>query len=51
MKSHGKMGELREYLRTKMPDEMLKVLGVAKHPVITTNTGDPEIWNLSLKAR
>jgi uncharacterized caspase-like protein len=43
------MGELRAYLNTAMPDETQKVLGVAKRPVITTSSGDPDIWNLSLE--
>jgi hypothetical protein len=42
------MGELKDYMNTTMPDETQKVLGVAKHPFITTSTGDPDIWNLSL---
>lgn len=42
------LGELRAYLETDMPDETQKILGVAKHPVITTSSGDPGIWNLSL---
>ena len=45
------MGELRSYLQSAMPEETHRVLGVAKHPLITTSTGDPEIWNLSLKTR
>lgn len=43
------MGELKDYMKTSMPDETQKVLGVAKHPVITTSTGDPDIWNLTLQ--
>jgi hypothetical protein len=43
------MGELRAYLNTAMPNETQRVLGVAKRPVITTSTGDPDIWNLSLQ--
>ncbi len=43
------MGELRAYMNTAMPNETQKVLGVAKHPVITTSTGDPDIWNISLQ--
>lgn len=43
------LGELKDYLRTSMPAETQRVLGVAKHPVITTNTGDPDIWNLTLQ--
>ncbi len=43
------MGELKAYVTTVMPDETQKVIGVAKHPVITTSTGDPEIWNLTLQ--
>ena len=42
------MRELRAYLSTVMPDETQRVLGVAKHPLITTSTGDPAIWDLSL---
>jgi hypothetical protein len=42
------MGELRAYMESAMPDETQRVLGVAKRPVITTSTGDPDIWNLSL---
>ena len=45
------LGELRAYLTTAMPDETQRVLGVAKHPVITTSTGDPSIWNLTLQAK
>jgi hypothetical protein len=43
------MGELKDYMKTAMPNETQKVLGVAKHPVITTSTGDPDIWNLTLQ--
>lgn len=43
------MGELKAYMNTAMPDETQRVLGVAKRPVITTSTGDPDIWNLTLK--
>lgn len=43
------MGELRAYMESVMPDETQRVLGVAKRPVITTSTGDPDIWNLSLR--
>jgi hypothetical protein len=45
------MGELRAYMNTLMPDETQKVLGVAKRAVITTSTGDPDIWNLTLQAK
>jgi len=45
------MSELRAYLNTAMPDETQRVLGVAKRPVITTSTGDPDIWNLTLHAK
>jgi len=45
------MGELRAYMNTAMPDETQKVLGVAKRPVITTSTGDPDIWNLTLQVK
>lgn len=43
------MGELRAYMNTAMPEETQKILGVAKRPVITTSTGDPDIWNLTLQ--
>lgn len=42
------MGELRTYMNSAMPAETQRVLGVAKRPVITTSTGDPDIWNLTL---
>jgi hypothetical protein len=43
------MGELKAYMTAVMPDETQRVLGVAKHPVITTTTGDPDIWNITLQ--
>ena len=43
------MGELKDYMNISMPDETQKVLGVAKRPVITTSSGDPDIWNLTLQ--
>ena len=43
-------GELKAHMTAAMPDETQKVLGVAKHPVITTTTGDPDIWNITLDA-
>jgi hypothetical protein len=43
------LGELKDYMNISMPDETQKVLGVAKRPVITTSTGDPDIWNLTLQ--
>ena len=43
------MREIRAYLNSVMPDETQRILGVAKRPVITTSTGDPNIWNLSLE--
>jgi len=43
------MGELRAYLTSAMPEETQKVLGVAKWPVITTGTGDIDIWKLTLQ--
>jgi hypothetical protein len=45
------MGELRTYMSDVMPDETQRVIGVAKRPMITTSTGDPEIWKLTLQAR
>jgi len=45
------MGEIRAYMASVMPEETQKVLGVAKHPLITTSTGDPGIWNLNMKVK
>ena len=43
------MGELKDFMYTEMPYETQRVLGVAKRPVITTSSGDPDIWNLTLQ--
>jgi hypothetical protein len=43
------MSELRAYMEAVMPDQTQRVLGAAKHPLITTSSGDPDIWNLCLK--
>lgn len=43
------MGELKDYMNISMPDETQRILGVAKRPVITTSTGDPDIWNLTFQ--
>ena len=45
------LGELRTYMMSVMPEETQKVLGVAKHPVITTSSGDPHIWEIRLDRR
>ena len=45
------MGELKDYMNISMPDETQKVLGVAKRPVITTSSGDPGIWSLTLQVK
>ena len=45
------MGELRSYMNSVMPDETEKILGVAKRPLITTSSGNPDIWNLSLQTK
>lgn len=45
------MGELRAFMNSAMPDETQRILGVAKRPIITTSTGDPGIWGLSLTAK
>jgi len=42
------MGELQGYLNTIMPEKTQKAFGVARRPLITTTTGDPTIWELSL---
>ena len=45
------MGELRAFMNSAMPDETQRILGVAKRPMITTSTGDPGIWDLSLRTK
>jgi len=45
------MREIKEYMRSEMPDQTQKVLGVAKRPTITTSSGDPGIWSLSLESK
>ena len=45
------MLELRTYLSSKMPEITQKILGVAKRPIITTSTGDSNIWKLDLKGK
>jgi len=45
------MRELKAYLSSAMPEETLKVLGVAKRPIITTSSGDPDVWNAALQAK
>ncbi len=45
------VGELRTYMSATMPDETQRVLGVAKRPIITTNTGDSDIWDLTLQVK
>lgn len=45
------LGEVRAFLRLKMPDKTLDALGVAKHPVIATSSADPAIWKLPLCGR
>ena len=44
------MLELKAYMSSAMPEETLRVLKAAKHPVILTNSSDSSIWNLTLKA-
>jgi len=44
------IGEFKGHLKSARPYETQKVLGVAKRPVITTSTGDQDIWNLILQA-
>ena len=41
------LGELNGYVNSVMPDLTQQVLGVAKHPVILTSAGNPDIWKLS----
>lgn len=45
------MGELKDFMNTEMPYETQRVIGVAKRPVITTSSGDPDIWNLTLQPK
>jgi len=42
------MGELQGYLNIMMPEKTQQAFGVARRPIITTTTGDPDIWELSL---
>lgn len=42
------MLELRAFLESVMPDETQRVLGTAKRPIITTSSGDPDIWKITL---
>ena len=42
------MIELRSFLESVMPDETQRVLGTAKRPIITTSSGDPNIWKITL---
>ena len=43
------MGELKAYMNSFMSETTQEVLGVAKRPVTTTSTGDPDIWDLTLQ--
>jgi len=45
------MRELRSYMESVMPDETQRVLGVAKRPIVTTSSGDPNIWNITLNRK
>ena len=42
------LGEIRTFLSSRMPAKTQQTLGVAKHPLITTSTGDPTIWEMVL---
>ncbi len=42
------MRELQGYMNTIMPEKTQKTFGVARRPLITTTTGDPTIWDLTL---
>ena len=44
------MGELRAFMNSAMPDETQRILGVAKRPIITTSTGDPETRRLAARS-
>ena len=45
------MGESRAYLYSVMPEETFRIIGVSLHPVISTSTGDPDIWDLNLQMK
>lgn len=45
------MAELRAYLNSEMPEQTQRIIGIAKRPVITTNSGDPDIWSLTLNIK
>jgi uncharacterized caspase-like protein len=43
------LGELKEYIKDRMAEEGLNVIGARLEPLFYTTSGNPEIWNLSLK--
>lgn len=43
------LGELRVYITDRMAEESLNLLGARLTPLFFTTSGNPEIWNLSLK--
>lgn len=45
------MRELRAFLSTAMPYETQKVLGIAKRPIMTTSSGDSDIWDITLQSK
>lgn len=45
------MLELKAWMASTMPEVTRRILSVAKHPVILTNSADRDIWNLDLSSR
>ena len=45
------LGELRGYVKDRMAEESLNILGARLVPLFYTTSGDPEIWNLTLRPR
>ena len=45
------LGELKEYVKDRMSEEGLNVIGARLEPFFYTTSGDPEIWNLSLRGQ
>ncbi len=42
------MGELREFIKDRMAEETLQILGARIEPLFFTTSGDPKIWEMTL---
>lgn len=45
------LGELRAYISDRMREESLNIIGARLDPLFYTTSGDPKIWNLTLKVK